>query len=184
MPAQSPRARLKHSPRTIPVSSIVWCWSTLRSPLMLPERSKRPCLQNELSMWPKNPIGLLTVHSPVPSRFSVNEICVSFVFLSIVAVRIINLLVKCRLWQNASPRPRIRHMRSPKAQTSESGTCTSAFSHLTLQSAQICASPNKLNKPYGSTFLKSYSRISVAPSSLRRGKSVGTSPLETAIFIA
>ena len=58
----------------ISASSGVWCWSTLRSPLIVPVRSKSPCLQNERSMWSKKPIGFSTSYLPVPSRFKVNSI--------------------------------------------------------------------------------------------------------------
>ena len=88
MPAQSPSALLKHAPSTMPVSSIKWCWSTFRSPLIEPLKSKRPCLQKERSIWSKKPIGFSMLHFPLPSRFSSSEICVSPVVRSIFAVLI------------------------------------------------------------------------------------------------
>lgn len=89
MPAQSPSAFAKHCPKTMPVSSIKWCSSTQRSPFISPERSKRPCLQNDASKCVKKPMGFFTSYFPLPSRFNVSSICVSRVLRCMVAVLLI-----------------------------------------------------------------------------------------------
>ena len=61
------------------------------------DKSNIPCLQNELSMWLKKPMGFFTLHFPVPSMLRVSEICVSFVFRSTVAVRIMALPCEVRI---------------------------------------------------------------------------------------
>jgi hypothetical protein len=43
-------------------------------------------------MWSKNPKPVVIFEVPVPSRLSVNEICVSFVSRETVAVRAVDVM--------------------------------------------------------------------------------------------
>ena len=87
IPCLSPNACLKHSPSTIPVSSVVWCGSTSRSPWHFTTNPKRPCFANKFNMWFKKPIPVSISIPLCSSKFKLISIWVSFVSRLIVACR-------------------------------------------------------------------------------------------------
>src|ERR1039457_920856 len=90
MPLRSPRAFETSCPRTMPVSSTVWCWSTSRSPAAFRVRSKPPCLVKSSSMWSKKRMPVAMAYFPRPSRRREAEICVSFV-LRVISADLIDI---------------------------------------------------------------------------------------------
>src|SRR3989344_569045 len=89
IPILSPNAFEKASPRTMPISSTVWCSSMCVSPLAMMDRSNDSCLENKSSIWLRKPIGVSIFLLPTPSILNEMAIFVSLVFLSIIDSRFI-----------------------------------------------------------------------------------------------
>src|SRR3954470_24719425 len=90
MPFLSPSAFRNAWPTAMPVSSVVWCWSTCRSPSTFTSRSNSPWRANSSSMWSRKPTPVAIAALPVPSRARLTETSVSAVRRLTLAARMAN----------------------------------------------------------------------------------------------
>src|SRR4051812_41373216 len=79
MPFFSPSACANAWPSAMPASSVVWCWSTWRSPVTWRSRSKSAWREKSSSMWSRKPTPVAIFACPDPSRARLTETSVSAV---------------------------------------------------------------------------------------------------------
>src|SRR5215218_9927189 len=107
MPFLSPSACARAWPSAMPASSVVWCWSTCRSPVAVTVRSMSACRAKSSSMWSRKPTPVAISAFPVPSSVRLTVTSVSAVRRLTIPARM-GFIILCGV------RPRLLSSRAPK----------------------------------------------------------------------